>query len=152
MSDQPSIPAPLRERLEALKKHDCVSCDHTDERSAFIAGYNTALREALSLLGAPETPACVCQVEDGLVQEWVSKARAVAWMKGYQVAPAASPVSPGEPETPAKVCVCAIPDPVMQADRRFYCHTCGLPRPSQICERCQAIVPAESPVSGGTEQ
>lgn len=28
---------------------------------------------------------CVCQVEDGLVQEWVSKARAVAKQKGFQV-------------------------------------------------------------------
>ena len=29
---------------------------------------------------------CVCCIEDGLVQEWVSKARAVAKSKGYTVA------------------------------------------------------------------
>lgn len=47
-------------------------------------------------------------------------------------------------------CVCAIPDPVMQADRRFYCHKCSLPRPSQLCEQCQRIVVA-SPASAVPE-
>ncbi len=30
-------------------------------------------------------PGCVCRIDDGLVQEWVSKARAVAKSKGYDV-------------------------------------------------------------------
>lgn len=40
----------------------------------------------------------------------------------------------------ATVCVCEHPDPVMQADGRFYCYQCSLPRPSQICERCRVTI------------
>lgn len=44
----------------------------------------------------PETPEpiCVCQVDDGLVQEWVSKARAVAISKGFQPLPRPLPAAP----------------------------------------------------------
>ena len=48
--------------------------------------------------GARPAPACVCQCDDGLVQEWVSKARAVARQKGY-VFEAASPAE--WPQTPS---------------------------------------------------
>jgi hypothetical protein len=40
--------------------------------------------------GALVKPRCVCEVEDGLVQEWVSKAREVAKSKGYDVPKVAS--------------------------------------------------------------
>src|SRR5574339_445369 len=33
-------------------------------------------------------------------------------------------------------CRCAVPDPVMQADRRFYCYTCSLQVPAVLCDRC----------------
>ena len=39
-----------------------------------------------------------------------------------------------------KVCVCAEPDPVMQADRRFYCHKCSLRVPAVLCLHCQRII------------
>lgn len=41
------------------------------------------------------------------------------------------------------ICTCEIPDPVMQAGMRFQCFTCGLPRPAQLCDRCQRIVTLE---------
>ncbi len=37
---------------------------------------------------------CVCHCEDGLVREWVSKARAVAKAKGYQIASVAPQPTP----------------------------------------------------------
>jgi hypothetical protein len=42
------------------------------------------------------------------------------------------------------LCKCSIPDPVMQADRRFYCYTCSLQVPAVLCERCsgKAVVPS----------
>lgn len=45
------------------------------------------------------------------------------------------------PSSPRKQCACAQPDPVMQADYRFYCYTCSLPVPAVLCDRChQAVV------------
>ena|SRR3990167_296997 len=44
-----------------------------------------------------------------------------------------------------RLCACEIPDPVMQADRRFYCHRCSFPVTAVLCHRCQAIVVAEAP-------
>ena len=41
----------------------------------------------------------------------------------------------------SRQCSCAIPDPVMQADRRFYCHTCSFQVPAVLCARCELIVP-----------
>ena len=39
-------------------------------------------------------------------------------------------------------CMCPVPDPVMQADMRFYCYTCSLLVPAVLCGRCtDAIVP-----------
>jgi len=40
----------LIERLRKLKKHDCASCDHTDEQSAHIGGWNAALAAAEPIL------------------------------------------------------------------------------------------------------
>lgn len=48
------------------------------------------------------------------------------------------------PQADKKMCRCEIPDPVMQADRRFYCHTCSLPVPAVLCEECQRIVKLRS--------
>lgn len=39
-------------------------------------------------------------------------------------------------------CQCAIPDPVMQADRRFYCYTCSLQVPAVLCDRCSTGIVA----------
>ncbi len=44
-----------------------------------------------------------------------------------------------------KTCQCQVPDPVMQAGHRFYCYTCSLQRPAQLCVRCQSIVLAAAP-------
>lgn len=41
------------------------------------------ISEASFQAPTPTAPACVCMVDDGLVQEWVAKARAVAKSKGY---------------------------------------------------------------------
>ena len=69
------------ERDNALKRKD-------REQYQFYSGWCAALDR----VSAPSQPAetrwlCVCQVEDGLVQEWVAKARAVARSKGFEVAP-----------------------------------------------------------------
>jgi len=50
---------------------------------------------------------------------------------------------PADPREP--LCACEIPDPVMQADRRFYCHRCSFPVPAVLCDQCQAIVVVEAP-------
>lgn len=39
-----------------------------------------------------------------------------------------------------KQCACEIPDPVMQADLRFYCYTCSFQVPAVLCPECQGIV------------
>lgn len=54
------------------------------------------------------------------------------------------------PPSPARQqCACAVPDPVMQADRRFYCHTCSFQVPAVLCERCQSIVQPSPAQDGG---
>lgn len=48
-------------------------------------GFRLCADELESALRASQAVPCVCQVDDGLVQEWVSKARAVAKQKGFVV-------------------------------------------------------------------
>jgi len=57
--------------------------------------------------------------------------------------------TPTEPKR--QLCVCKVPDPVMQADMRFHCYTCSFQVPAVLCEDCQriqvfaALPPAEEP-------
>lgn len=66
-----------------------------------------------------------------MTQGEMQLAQAVAHIDRILAAPATA-----QPER----CQCEIPDPVMQADGRFYCYTCSLQRPSQICERCHVEI------------
>lgn len=73
------------EGKHALKISIPVRLDHDSD--VIVCG---AISEALDVLRAASLvprslPACVCQVDDRLVQEWVSKAREVAKAKGYVV-------------------------------------------------------------------
>jgi hypothetical protein len=44
-----------------------------------------------------------------------------------------------------QTCGCPNPDPVMQADGRFYCHTCSFRVPAVLCMRCQGVAPVPPP-------
>jgi hypothetical protein len=83
-------------------------------------GYAQAVREQQAMLGGmiaardaamdernqyiAELSKCVCHIDDGLVQEWVSKARAVARSKGFTVSPRRVSTRQVEPlVTPSKI-------------------------------------------------
>jgi len=49
-------PVDLKARIEALRKHQCSSCDRSDEQWAHIEGWNAALDKVAALVGE-EPPA-----------------------------------------------------------------------------------------------
>lgn len=59
-------------------------------------------------------------------------------------------------EPSRRQCACWIADPVMQADRRFYCHRCSFQIPAVICDHCQQQIVQLSgrsdPATGGQEE
>jgi hypothetical protein len=82
-----SVPAErLQEQLEEIALTFWRST--TNSTSLFAA-----LKSAYNLGVASERArgGCVCTIDDGLVREWVQKARAVAKMKGFTVPPLPAP-------------------------------------------------------------
>ncbi len=58
---------------------------------------------------------------------------------------------PSAPVSELPACHCEIPDPVMQADMRFYCHRCSFRVPAALCDHCRSsiaiLAPSAAPVS-----
>lgn len=87
--------APAEPQTPEPKKHTCTGgsprgCDAclAEANPSFLKKQTAA---PVSSSARPDSqtvePICVCQVDDGLVQEWVSKARAVAIGKGFNPLP-----------------------------------------------------------------
>jgi hypothetical protein len=63
------------------------AAEYDDSYMAEIAIAAAAMLRSLSVDAAQpasEPVICVCQIDDGMVREWVQKARAVAESKGYK--------------------------------------------------------------------
>jgi hypothetical protein len=83
-----SVPAERPEALEAIERNFYGPA--SDDKYPTLAD---ALDAAYALGVASERArgGCVCTIDDGLVREWVQKARAVAKMKGFTVPPLPAP-------------------------------------------------------------
>lgn len=84
--DKSPGPSPLIDKAERLfpARLDggmCAWCGYTGEH--FVTCNYKLVRDLVAALSAQSQ--CVCTVDDGLVREWVQKARAVAKSKGYDV-------------------------------------------------------------------
>jgi hypothetical protein len=44
------------------------------------------------------------------------------------------------PSPEQRICTCELPDPVMQADRRFYCYRCSFLFPAVLCDGCRTHI------------
>jgi hypothetical protein len=86
----------LRELLKQVADNRIHERHRTIKETAYWCSQWRLLAEALADHladhAAPAVAQCVCRVDDGLVQEWVAKARAVARSKGFEVSHAAPAV------------------------------------------------------------
>jgi hypothetical protein len=95
MSNEPGSgrrPA-LSELIASWRKVASIVVKHQRDGAADVEAiaYRTCANELEAALPASSEGAhgqCVCTVDDGLVQEWISKARAVARAKGFETTPA----------------------------------------------------------------
>lgn len=86
-----------RERLKALAeswRKNASNHDATEAGCAASYAFTRCADELEALLSAspvPQEARCVCEVDDGLVREWVQKAREAARGKGFNLPPLPSP-------------------------------------------------------------
>lgn len=85
MSD-PSADPVLPQAVEELIAQEEVQAQHYGWDYDVRAGLRRVAKRALEQGRAQApAPACVCTVDDGLVREWVQKARAAALLKGFDL-------------------------------------------------------------------
>ena len=134
MADTESRPDDLRRRAEQLVKWATV--DIADQFQRFVR--KPELDEDAQWVSSPHYDALLARVQ-ALEQEnreyatlqadiWDSPAKWMCWCdhRMLERAEAAeAKVQALEEERRPRACRCAVPDPVMQADGKFYCYTCS---------------------------
>jgi hypothetical protein len=80
-----SVPAERLDELHKIALGYFLHHEYNTLEDALIAAFNMGVASERARGG------CVCTIDDGLVREWVQKARAVAKMKGFTVPPLPAP-------------------------------------------------------------
>lgn len=115
--DLPMVcPAAQAERIHGLEVMHAETLTRAEAAEAEVTRLKTRQAQC------EQEPMCVCQVDDGLVQEWVSKARAVAISKGFQPLPRPVGTEPRPVCKNTKACS----EPCEDDDGVSYCTQCGL--------------------------
>lgn len=106
------------------RKEWTVPPDYLGEAHRIHAAIDATLRDALAALDAQQQERCSEHSADPLVLVCVecfeSEKTAAATARAEQ-----AEAQLREARAHRRACACAEPDPVMQADGRFYCHTCS---------------------------
>jgi hypothetical protein len=90
------------EQSAALGRRDAVTMNGQYERSSLLNWFSQKLEAGISAVPVSPQAHCVCEVDDGYVQEWVERARAAARMKGFAPEKRPRTVSPLPATTPGE--------------------------------------------------